>query len=311
MLTAGLAAASPASAGVPYEGPLRLYGGGVRIVDEALLRADYYPAGASRGPRYTLFTLGGPVYCAQLMKLKRLLRASLLCVDYGANGYRAPGLRAFRQGDWGSPAFQARVVRLLAGLRGRGYALGELVLVGVSYSAYANATLLARHPELDARALVAIDGFLDLPARYRATHSKHPTRREIERALGGTLAQRPHDYHERGAGGNLRGLARAVRQGTALVVIWSVGEQERREFRGATCSRLANAKWLARLATLLDRPVRGYVTELRHGYALWVYGAGALSLAGIHVPGGELPARVISFQPHRAAPPGSYCSSPR
>jgi hypothetical protein len=92
-----------------------------------------------------------------------------------------------------------------------------------------------------------------------------------------------------------------------FVDVWSVAASEAREFRGATCSWNANARWLAQLATTLHRPVTGYVTELRHAHALWDHGRGVLQLAGIRAGGPSLPARSVQFRPHAGVPAGSYC----
>ena len=92
-----------------------------------------------------------------------------------------------------------------------------------------------------------------------------------------------------------------------LVDVWSVSAEEQREFRGATCSQTANARWLNELATLLGRPVDGYVTQMRHAHALWDRGRSVLALAGIGAPYKPLPARRFSFEPGRPIPDGSYC----
>jgi hypothetical protein len=102
-------------------------------------------------------------------------------------------------------------------------------------------------------------------------------------------------------------LAADIRAGMRCVDVWSVAATESHEFRGATCSRNANAHWLARLATGLGRPFTGYVTQLPHAYALWDHGRGVLQLAGIPAGGPPLPARSVRFRPHAWVPQGSYC----
>ena len=89
--------------------------------------------------------------------------------------------------DWGDPAYLASVARVPAQLRADGVKIAQLVLVGVSYSGYANTELVATHPELRPTALIMVDSYLDLPARYRALPPGHDTRAELERAMGGTL----------------------------------------------------------------------------------------------------------------------------
>ena len=188
--------------------------------------------------------------------------------------------------------------------------ISKLVLVGVSYSGFGDAELVATHPELRPAALIVVDSYLDLPARYRALRPTHETKAEIERAMGGTLDARPQEYASRSPSAHLDGLARAIRNGMKLVDVWSTSPREEREFRGATCSRLANAQWLAELASLLGAPVTGYVTQLPHAHALWDRGQGLLALAGIRPTSRPLAARAVSFSPHAAElPAGSYCGS--
>src|SRR2546422_5570875 len=47
-------------------------------------------------PQLVLMTLGGPIYCGQLFNLAAHERASVVCTDYGRNGYEGPGGRAAR-----------------------------------------------------------------------------------------------------------------------------------------------------------------------------------------------------------------------
>ena len=137
--------------------------------------------------------------------------------------------------------------------------ISKLVFVGVSYSGYANAELVATHPELHADALVVVDSYLDLPARYRAIPDRHPTQVEIETALGGTLAERPQAYEARSPSHHLAGLAAELERGMRLVVVWSVAAAERREFPRRDLLG-ANAEWLSELAD--DPRARG--RGLRH-----------------------------------------------
>ena len=106
-----------------------------------------------------------------------------------------------------------------------------------------------------------VDSYLDLTARYEALPAGHETKTEIASVLGGTPAGEPQVYASRSPSHHLAGLAAAMRAGTAFVDVWSTSAEERREFAGATCSRLANAQWLADLAGFLGRPVVGYVTS--------------------------------------------------
>jgi hypothetical protein len=213
--------------------------------------------GARVSPHLLLLTVGGPIYCMQLRTLARRLDASLLCADYGPNKYEHPGERSGRLEDWGDPAYDAAVARLPAQVRAEGVKVSKLIVVGVSYSAFANAELVASQPRLHPAALIMIDSYLDLAARFAALPLDHPTRAEIETALGGTPAQVPAAYARRSPSHHLATLAADIRAGMRFVDVWSVGAAEVREFRGATCSYDANARWLSQLAAIRGRPVTG------------------------------------------------------
>ena len=109
-------------------------------------------------------------------------------------------------------------------------------------------------------------------------------------------------HHRRHYGNERRaaGLAQLVDSGTELTVIWSVSEDERRRFNGATCGRAANAATLAHVARLLQRPVPAWVTRSEHGQNLWRHGASIVR--------GSNPGRKIVFRPG-AIPAGSFCGS--
>lgn len=274
-----------------------------------IMRLDVHLAAGSRvTPHPLLLTTGGRIYCMQLQTLARHLQASLACTDYGPNRYTTVGSRSGRVEDWGDPAYLAAVARVPQQLRREGVKITRLIVVGVSYSGYANAELVASHPEIHADALVVVDSYLDLAARYDALPRHHETRTEMETVLGGTPATRPAAYASRSPSHHLQGLAAAIRQGTHLVVVWSTSPKEQREFNGATCSRLANAEWLSRLAAILHRPVTGYVTQLPHAHALWDRGMGLLQLAGMARTTRPLTARPVTFNPGNAPPASSYCS---
>jgi hypothetical protein len=246
----------------------------------------------------------------QLRHLARVLEASLLCTDYGPNRYERPGQRNGRMEDWGDPAYDAAVARLPARIEARGVKVSKLIVVGVSYSGFANAELVASQPQLHPAALVMIDSYLDLAARFDALPLYHQTRAEIVRAVGGTPEQVPAAYAQRSPSQHLATLAADIRSGMRFVDVWSVAPSEVREFRGATCSKEANAGWLAQLATIVGHPVAGYVTELQHAYALWFHGVSVLRLAGIGRPlARPLPARRVLFHPGAPALTDSYCAS--
>ena len=256
-----------------------------------------------------LLTLGGPVYCGQLYELVRRLHASLVCPDYGRNAEKSGSSRAARIEDWGDPTYLDAVARLPDQLVDTGVKVSALLLVGPSYAGYADAQLVATHPRLRPRALIIVDSFLDLSARYRALAPADATQREMNTVLGGTVAQRPGVYAARSPSSHLAGLAAAIRSGMQFVSVWSTGRHERREFNRATCSRLANAEWIARLARLLNRPLVSHVTQLSHGDALRRFAPYLLALAGIGKASSPLPARTVVFRPGAALPAGSYCSA--
>ena len=263
--------------------------------------------GARVSPHVLLLTVGGPIYCMQLRNLARSLHASLLCADYGPNRYEHPSQRTGRLEDWGDPAYDAAVARLPGTVEREGVKVSKLVVVGVSYSGFANAELVASQPTLHPAALVMIDSYLDLAARFDALPAYHETRAEIIRAVGGTPAERPAAYARRSPSHHLATLAAEIRGGMRFVDVWSTAPSESFEFRGATCSLDANARWLAQLAADVHGPVTGYVTALKHAHALWDHGRGVLQLAGIGSGSPPLPARGIRFRPGATPPRDSYC----
>jgi pimeloyl-ACP methyl ester carboxylesterase len=258
-------------------------------------------------PRPLIITLGGPVYCGQVTAIVRYLHASLVCPDYGRDGERSGASRARRVEDWGSPAYLAAVARLPDELERDGLKVSELILVGASYAGYAVAELAATHPALHPRALMIVDSFLDLRARFRALAPGQATRTEMMHVLGGTPTQRPRAYADRSPSSHLGGLAAAIEHGTRFVDVWSIGAAAAHEFHDAMCSKLANALWLRRLAHLLHRPVTGYVTRLRHAAALWYWWRQLLALAGLATTAHDLPASPFTFRQGEPLLPGSYC----
>jgi hypothetical protein len=263
--------------------------------------------GARVSPHPLLLTVGGPIYCMQLRHLAQYLDASLLCTDYGLDRYEKPGQRDGRLEDWGNPAYDAAVARLPARIEAHGVKVSKLIVVGVSYSGFANAELVASQARLHPAALIMIDSYLDLAARYAALPAGHRTAAEIVRSVGGTPDQVPDAYAARSPSHHLAGLAAHIRSGMRFVDIWSLAPSEAHEFRGATCSVDANARWLGQLATVAGHPVAGYVTQLQHAHALWEHGRSVLRLAAIGRPQKPLPARRVLFQPGAAVPADSYC----
>ena len=253
-------------------------------------------------------TLGGPIYCNWLRALASYLDAIRLCPDYGRNGESSGATRKLRMEDWGDPVYLDAVAGLPGRLRRQGVKISKLALIGPSYAGYANAELVATHPSLRPSALIVVDSYFDLLARYAALPLRHETRAEMETVLGGKPGRARAAYLARSPSSHLPGLARAIQEGMRLVVVWSVSPVERRFFRGATCSRWANAEWLRRLSGLLGRPVTAYVTSLEHAVVLGRWGEHLVALAGL-VPPFEtpLPARVVSFSAGAPVPKASYC----
>jgi pimeloyl-ACP methyl ester carboxylesterase len=275
-----------------------------------LMRVDLRlasPDGTSAHP--LVIALGGPVYCDQVIAVARFLRASILCPDYGRDGERSGASRSRRMEDWGNPAYLAAVARVARGLAAQRRRVSEVILVGASYAGFAAAELAATHPELRPRALIVVDSFLDLRARFRVLEADQATRIEMIRVLGGTPQQRPHAYRQRSPSTHLAGLAAEIRRGMRFVDVWSIGASAVREFNGAMCSRLANSFWLRRLSRLLHRPVTGYVTRLQHATALWDWWRQLLALAGLATTRHPLPATAFLFRAGKPIQPGSYCTS--
>ena len=242
-------------------------------------------------PRGLLVTTGGWAYCLQVQKLARRTRFELLCGRYVKDGYTGPGLRSQRHLDWGDPAYLADLAVQVAAVHAR--IGGSLVLLGISYSGFGVATLASHHPELRPDALIVIDSFLDLVARRRQLPAGHVTAHEIDAETGGSLAAL------RVRTVSVAGLARLVRQGTVLTVVWSTSPDEQKEFLGATCNVGANAGVLQQLADTLGRPVRGWVTQSRHGHDLWDRGRAIMA--------GNPPGRAFDFRPGGRIPPLAVC----
>jgi hypothetical protein len=246
---------------------------------------------AAAQPRGVLATSGGWAYCLQVQALARRFHFTLVCGRYYRDGYTGYGLRSRRLLDWGDPPYLASFASKIEAIHRR--VGGELVLLGVSYSGFGVATLASHHPELRPHRLVVIDSFLDLAAR-RAAAGPDGTGAEIDAVTGGSAAA----LGVRTV--SVDGLARLVREGTQLTVVWSVAAGERREFAGATCDLHANAATLADLAVALGRPVHAWVTQSRHGHDLWD--------SGRRIIAGRPPGREFVFGPDGRVPSGSICS---
>jgi hypothetical protein len=242
-------------------------------------------------PRGLMVTTGGWAYCEQVRLLAQRAHYTLACGRYFLDGYLGPGLRSHRHLDWGNPAYLASFASKIGSLHRR---VGrELLLIGVSYSGFGVATLASHHPELRPDRVIVIDSYLNLVARRSGLPPRHETALEIDGETGGSRAE----LEARST--SVGGLVRLARSGTRLVVIWSVSEDERREFLGATCNRDANAGTLLQLADALARPLVAWVTESRHGHDLWNHGAAIVA--------GRYPGRDVTFEPEGSIPTGSVC----
>lgn len=258
------------------------------VIPAGPLVATVHPA---NDPVGLMVTTGGWAYCEQMRPVARRTRYTLLCGRYRLDGYVGPGTRSQRHLDWGDSAYLARLAGVARSLHRE--VGGKLVLAGVSYSGFGVATLATHHPELRPDRLVVIDAYFDLVARRRLLAERHATAVEIDLEVGASAAAL------RARSADAAGLARLVRAGTDLIVVWTISEDERRRFNGATCGRDASAATLARVATALRRPVSGWVTRSGHGRNLWRFGA--------RIVRGWKPGTEIEFAPGRGLPPGSFC----
>jgi pimeloyl-ACP methyl ester carboxylesterase len=247
-----------------------------------------YPALDSRG---LMVTSGGWAYCGQIRPIARQTQYTLLCGRYYKDQYLGPGLRAQRHLDWGDPLYLRRFAENIRDLHQR--VGGKLILIGVSYSGFGVATLASHHPEMRPDRLIVVDSYLDLLARRKRLPGSHETAREIDEETGGSEAA----LRQRNV--SVEGLAWLVREGVQLTVIWSVSDEERRFFRGATCNREANAETLAQLARTLRRPISAWVTQSQHGHDLWGY--------GVRIVRGHNPGREVVFRPTGPIPEGAVC----
>ena len=241
-------------------------------------------------PHGLIVTTGGWIYCANTQRLARAAGYTLLCGRYAKDGYTWYNLRAKRHLDWGNPVYLAQFAREIARVHRR--VGGPLIFVGVSYSGFGMATLASHHPELHPNKLIVVDSYLDLVARWRH-NANDGIGREIQVETGPSIAAL------RARSVDVQGLAKLVREGTQLSVIWSIANKEKWAFQGATCARDADADTLAKLASILHKPVYGWVTNGEHGFDLWNNAPAILA--------GHNPGREVRFVPNAVPPPGSYC----
>jgi hypothetical protein len=246
-------------------------------------------------PKGLLVTSGGWAYCGQMLSVARKTGYTLLCGRYYKDEYTGLGLRPFRHLDWGDPGYLASFAAKTRELHGR--IGGSLILAGVSYSGFGVATLASHHPEIRPDRLIVLDSYLDLVARREHLRDSHETAVEIDDETGGSA----DELRLRSV--SAEGLARLVRTGTRLTVIWSVSEQEQRYFGGATCDQHASAATLVELAGLLQRPVSAWVTHTRHGHNLWNH--------GVEIIRGHNPGRKVVLHPGGPIPASAVCATPR
>ena len=265
----------------------------------ALASGGVAGAGANRPAVTTLYPVAHPKglmvasagwpYCVQLRPLARNTGYDLLCGRFWKDGYTGYGLRSQRHLDWGNPAYLAAYAKTIQAVHAK--IGGKLVLIGVSASGFAVATLAGHHPEIRPDRLIVIDSYLDLFARRRVAVNQ--TAQEIDEETGGS------DAELKARSVPVSGLATLFRHGTELAFIWSVSADERIEFNGATCNRGAYAATLARLAQTLHRPVRAWVTHTKHAHDLWNHGQAIIAA--------RYPGRMVVFKPDGRIPPGSTC----
>ncbi len=243
-------------------------------------------------PMGLMVTTGGWAYCEQARPVARRTGYTLMCGRYARDGYLGPGLRPLRHLDWGNPVYLASLAAAVRNAHAR--IGGRLVLVGVSYSGFGVAVLASHHPELHPDALIVVDSFLDLVARRAKLPDTHETAREIDRETGGAALE----LRRRSV--SVSGLAKLVRAGTQITVVWSVSTEEEQFFRGATCDVDADAATLSRLSRVLGRPVTAWVTQSRHGVDFWRHGADMVE--------GHPPGRAVVFRPTSRIPAGAVCA---
>ena len=201
-----------------------------RIVEAGPALVTIIPA---RRPRGVMATSGGWAYCQQVRALARRTRYTLLCGKYAKDRYAGRGLRELRHLDWGNPAYLRSLASTIQEVhREIG---GPLVIVGVSYSGFGVAALASHHPELRPDRLIIVDSYLDLIARRRHSPDGSLIATEIDNETGGSEAE----LRRRSV--LVDGLVELVRSETELVPIWTISDEERRLFRGATCDRTASA----------------------------------------------------------------------
>lgn len=247
-----------------------------------------YPVERAAG---VMVTTGGWGYCQQVRGLAVRFRYELICGRYWKDGYLGKGLRSRRHVDWGESRYLSQLANAVREQHRR--VGGALVLIGVSYSGFGVATLASHQPALRPNRVIVIDSYFDLVARRRRASDTGLTGREIDAETGGSAAE----LRRRSA--RVAGLAKLVRGGTELTVVWSISEEERRVLNGATCARDANAETLQRLADFTSRPVGAWVTRSRHGHDLWDH--------GIKIVAGKPPGRRVFFRPGGAIPSWSVC----
>jgi hypothetical protein len=240
-------------------------------------------------PKGLMVTSAGWPYCLQMRRLARDSGYTLLCGRFWKDGYTDFNLRRRRHLDWGNPAYLAAYAKVIRAVHAK--VGGKLVMIGVSASGFAVATLAGHHPEIRPDRLIVIDSYLDLLARRRA--AKYLTAHEIDEETGGSEAAL------RARSVPVSGLATLERQGTEFAFIWTVSADERHEFNGATCNRDAYAATLARLAQVSRRPVRAWVSHAKHGHNLWDHGPAIVA--------GRYPGREVVFPPDGHIPAGSTC----
>jgi len=245
----------------------------------------------ARSPRGVMATSGGWAYCLQLRRLARLTHYTLVCGRYVKDAYTARGLRRLRHLDWGNAAYLESLASTIRSVHRE--VGGPLVIIGVSYSGFGVAALASHHPELRPDRLIIIDSYLDLVARRRHSPDGSLIATEIDGETGGS----EDELRRRSV--RVDGLVQLAKTGTELVFVWTISDQERDFFRGATCDRSASAGTIAELAQRLGRPVPAWITNTKHGHNLWDRGR--------EIVRGHYPGTRFIFRPSGVIPPGAVC----
>ena len=120
------------------------------------------PVHPVKDPVGLMVTSGGWAYCEQMRPVTpwNQTQSGLgWLTDSTATSDRGCGRSVAL--DWGNPLYLASLAQIVAAL-GIAASVGQLILIGVSYSGFGVATLATHHPELHPDRLIVIDSYFDL-----------------------------------------------------------------------------------------------------------------------------------------------------